>query len=83
MCRSRTKRETRLVRPGQSRSRCDAAEREDVVHGATTELIRKIERERAWVRLEKALCKVEWTEARSREMTCELDRWRAETDRDA
>jgi hypothetical protein len=47
---------------------------------ATIDLIRKIERERAWARLENALTRVEWTAALSQQMTRELDEWRAETD---
>jgi hypothetical protein len=45
---------------------------------ATTELIRKIERERAWSRLEAALSRVEWAGSMSRRMTIELDEWRSQ-----
>jgi hypothetical protein len=45
---------------------------------ATAELIRKIERERAWSRLEAALSRVEWTGSTSQRMTVELDEWRAQ-----
>jgi hypothetical protein len=45
---------------------------------ATDELIRKIERERAWSRLEAALSTVEWTGSMSRRMTVELDEWRSQ-----
>lgn len=44
----------------------------------TTELLRLIGRERAWGRLEEAVDEVEQAEARMREMTRELDEWRAE-----
>ena len=44
----------------------------------TSELIRKIERERAWSRLEAALSKVEWPGSKSRRMTIELDKWRSQ-----
>jgi hypothetical protein len=60
-----------------------AAQREDAVAPATTDLIRKIEHERAWARLETALTRVEWTEALSQQMTRELDEWRSETDPEA
>jgi hypothetical protein len=45
---------------------------------ATVELIRKIERERAWSRLEVALSRVEWAGSTSRRMTVELDKWRSQ-----
>jgi hypothetical protein len=45
---------------------------------ATVELIRKIERERAWSRLEAALSRIEWAGSTSRRMTVELDRWRSQ-----
>jgi hypothetical protein len=44
----------------------------------TTELLRLIGRERAWGRLEQAVDRVEQAEAQLREMTRELDEWRAE-----
>jgi hypothetical protein len=44
----------------------------------TSELLRLIGRERAWGRLEEAVDQVEHVEARLREMTRELDEWRAE-----
>jgi hypothetical protein len=49
---------------------------------ATTELIKKIEAERAWARLESALSRVEWTNGFSHELTRELDEWRAEPEDD-
>jgi hypothetical protein len=48
------------------------------VAAATDELIRILRKERAWVRLEDAVERVERAERLSRELTRELDRWRAE-----
>jgi hypothetical protein len=45
---------------------------------ATDELIREIERERAWSRLEAALTTVEWAGPMSPGMTAELDEWRSQ-----
>ena len=44
---------------------------------ATAELIRVLRKERAWMRLEDALERVERTEKLCRELTRELDEWRA------
>jgi hypothetical protein len=44
----------------------------------TIELLRLIGRERAWDRLENAVDQVEQAEAQMRELTRELDEWRAE-----
>jgi hypothetical protein len=48
---------------------------------ATTELIRILRRERAWVRLEQAVERVDRAERLDREFTAALDRWRAEPTR--
>jgi hypothetical protein len=55
---------------------CGAEEKQ--MAPATRELIRKIERERAWSRLEVALSRVEWAGSTSRRMTVELDKWRSQ-----
>jgi hypothetical protein len=56
----------------------DGGERKGTVAPATTDLIKKIEVERAWARLESALSSVEWTNGFSRQLTRDLDEWRAE-----
>jgi hypothetical protein len=48
---------------------------------ATTELIRILHKERAWLRLEVAVARVERAERLDREFTRRLDRWRAEPGR--
>ena len=45
---------------------------------ATVELMRILNKERAWTRLEQAVERVEREEQLSREFTRELDEWRAE-----
>jgi hypothetical protein len=45
---------------------------------ATAELIRILRKERAWVRLEDAVERVERAEKLDRAFTVMLDRWRAE-----
>jgi exonuclease VII small subunit len=50
----------------------------NTVAAATAELIRILRKERAWVRLEDAVERVERAERLCRELTRELDRWRTE-----
>jgi hypothetical protein len=45
---------------------------------ATTELIRILSKERAWIRLEQAVERIERAERLDREFTRLLDEWRAE-----
>jgi hypothetical protein len=51
---------------------------ETCMTSATAELIRIIRKERAWLRLEVAVERVERAERLDREFTRRLDRWRAE-----
>jgi hypothetical protein len=52
--------------------------RRDIMAAATAELIRILRKERAWLRLEVAVERVERAERLEREFTQRLDRWRAE-----